>query len=244
MGRCGSSKRLYRWLSVLIGVLAAGLMAGSAAAQVAAQQTPPIFQPGAPGSAARVITAEEAVDLSRTSFTDADVAFMQHMIVHHAQAVEMVALLRAQGSDATVKLLGERIAMGQEAEMALMRGWLIERGQPVEMAGMDHGSVAASMDHSAHAGHAMVPSDTPIMPGMLSPAQMQALAAANGPAFDRLFLEGMIQHHRGAIGMVEALMTQDDAAQDPLLSDFTGAVVADQSSEILRMQTLLSEPNH
>jgi uncharacterized protein (DUF305 family) len=241
MGRSGSSKRLHRGLGILIVGLGAAV-AGSVAAQ-----TPPIFQPGAPGAPSRVISANEAVALSRTTYTADDVAFMQHMIVHHAQAVEMVALLRVQGADPTVKRLGERIALGQEAEMELMRNWLLERGEPVAMPGhgagrMDH-SAHGGMDHAAHAGHAMAASETPLMAGMLSPAQMQRLAAAQGPAFDRLFLEGMIQHHQGAIGMVEALMTHDGAAQDHLLSDFTSAVVADQSSEILRMQTLLSDLN-
>ena len=204
-----------------------------------AQQTPPIFQPGAPGAAPRVITAAEAVDLSRTTYTPGDVAFMQHMIVHHAQAVEMVDLLRARGADATVKLMGERIARGQAAEMALMREWLTARGQPVDMPGMSH----ASMDHSAHMNHGGMgaASDTPVMPGMLSPRQMRTLAAAEGAAFDRLFLEGMIRHHQGALDMVDALLAQSGAAEDPLMSDFVTSVVADQSAEILRMQSMLSE---
>lgn len=204
-----------------------------------AWQSPPIVQPGAPGAASRTITAAEAVALSRTTFTAEDVAFMQHMIVHHDQAVEMVALLDAHGADPTVKLLGRRIALSQEAEMALMRGWLEERGQPVGMAGMDHAG-HAGMDHSAHAGHAMAASETPVMPGMLSPAQMQRLAAARGGDFDRLFLEGMIQHHQGALDMVDGLLARPDAAEDPMLSEFTTSVVADQSAEILRMQSLLS----
>lgn len=223
-------------MRVWIGIAAAGLIATPAMAQ----QTPPIFQPGAPGAAPRVITAAEAVDLSRTTFTPGDVAFMQHMIVHHAQAVEMVALLRAQGSDPTVRLMGERIALSQEAEMALMRDWLMQRGQPLEMPGMGH----AGMDHSAHmnhAGMAMPASDTPVMPGMLSPRQMQTLAAARGTEFDRLFLEGMIQHHRGALDMVEVLLNQPGSAEDPMLSDFTTSVVGDQSMEILRMQSILSD---
>ncbi len=223
---------MYAYLVIVI--------AGLIAAPAMAQQTPPIFQPGAPGAPARVISAAEAVDLSRTTYTPGDVAFMQHMIVHHAQAVEMVALLRAQGADPTVRLMGERIAMSQEAEMALMRDWLMQRGQPVEMPGMGHGG----MDHSAHMNHggmAMEPSDTPLMPGMLSPRQMQTLAAARGAEFDRLFLEGMIQHHQGALGMVEDLLAQPDAAEDPMLSDFTTSVVGDQSMEILRMQSLLSD---
>lgn len=232
---------MYAYAAILI----AGLGGALAATPAMAQQTPPIFQPGAPGAAPRVITAAEAVDLSRTTFTPGDVAFMQHMIVHHAQAVEMVALLRAQGADPTVRLMGERIAMSQEAEMALMRDWLMQRGQPLEMPGMGHGG----MDHSAHMNHAgmsqggmaMEPSDTPVMPGMLSPRQMQTLAAARGAEFDRLFLEGMIQHHKGALDMVEALLAQPDAAEDPMLSDFTTSVVGDQSAEILRMQSILSD---
>ena len=195
-------------------------------------QTPPIFNPGAPGAPSRVISAGEAVELSRSSFTGDDVAFMQHMIVHHAQAVEMVELLQTRGAHQTVRRLGQRIALGQEAEMALMRDWLTERGQPLNMPGMDH---------SAHAGHDMPASDTPIMMGMLSPAQMQALAAASGPAFDRLFLEGMIRHHHGALDMVDALLAKAGAAEDTMLSDFTTSVVADQSAEILRMQSLLSD---
>lgn len=223
-------------MRIWIGIVAAGLIATPAMAQ----QTPPIFQPGALGAAPRVITAAEAVDLSRTTYTPGDVAFMQHMIVHHAQAVEMVALLKAQGSDPTVRLMGERIALSQEAEMALMRDWLTQRGQPLEMPGMSH----AGMDHSAHMNHggmAMPASDTPVMPGMLSPRQMQTLAAARGTEFDRLFLEGMIQHHKGALDMVEGLLNQPGSAEDPMLSDFTTSVVGDQSMEILRMQSLLSD---
>ena len=218
----------------LAGLLLAGLIATSTG-----PQSPPIFQPGAPGAAARMISPAEAVALGRTTFTADDVAFMQHMIVHHGQAVEMVELLQTRGADPTVRLMGRRIALSQDSEMELMRDWLAQRGQPLEMPGM--GAAHAGMDHYAHAGHAMPASDTPLMAGMLSPRQMQALAAATGPDFDRLFLEGMIQHHQGAIDMVEALMTRPDAAQDTLLSDFAGAVVSDQSAEILRMQSLLSD---
>lgn len=227
-------------MTLLPGLLIAGLIA----AQSAGPQTPPIFQPGAPGAASRVITPGEAVALSRSTFTGDDVAFMQHMIVHHAQAVEMVELLQTRAASPAVRLMGRRIALSQQAEMDIMRDWLSQRGQPLEMPGMSH----AGMDHSAHAGHAghapaqaMPASDTPVMPGMLSPAQMQTLAAATGPAFDRLFLTGMIQHHQGALDMVDALLATDGAAEDTLLSDFTNSVVSDQSAEILRMQSILSD---
>lgn len=223
-------ERLYLFPGIVLAFLAAAL---------APTQTPPIFNPGAPGAPSRVISAGEAIELSRTTFVPADVAFMQHMIVHHAQAVEMVELLETRGSHAALRRLGQRIALSQEAEMDLMRTWLTERGQPLEMPGM--GNDHNAMDHSAHAGHTMSASDTPLMSGMLSPKQMQALAAATGPAFDRLFLEGMIQHHQGALDMVDALLEDPGAAQDPMLSDFTTSVVADQSAEILRMQSLLSD---
>ncbi|MFN3930616.1 MAG: DUF305 domain-containing protein [Brevundimonas sp.] len=210
-------------------------------------QTPPIFNPGAPGQASRVISANEAVALSRTTFNAADVAFMQHMIVHHAQAVEMVELLRAQGADATVKLLGERIALSQAAEMAIMREWLTVRGQSVDMPAMDHAAHTAPARAGAHDHHSMTPpaqastDDRSVMSGMLSPRQMRTLAASRGTAFDRLFLQGMIQHHQGAIDMVDDLLATPDAAEDPTLSDFASAVVAEQSAEILRMQNLLSD---
>lgn len=216
-----------------LGALLAGLIAAPAWAQ-----SPPIFNPGAPGAPSRVVSAAEAVALSRTTFTPDDVQFMQHMVVHHGQAVEMVELLRAKGADPKVKLMGERIALSQEAEIELMRNWLTDRGQSQTM---DMHAGHAGMNHAAHAGHSMSASNTPVMPGMLSPAQMQTLAAANRPEFDRLFLQGMIQHHQGALDMVDDLLAQPDAAQDPMLSDFASSVVADQSAEILRMQSLLSD---
>ena len=217
----------------------AGLLLG---ALVAAPQAAPIFHPGAPGAPARAISTDEALNLARTTFTEDDVAFMQHMIVHHGQAVEMVALLETRGTTPAVKLMGQRIALSQEAEIALMEDWLTTRGRPIAMPDMHAGHGAhGGMDHSAHAGHAMPASETPLMAGMLSPAQMQRLAAARGVDFDRLFLTGMIQHHQGALDMVADLLAHPDSAEDSLLSDFTSSVVADQSAEILRMQNLLSD---
>lgn len=215
------------------------LMCIASIAFPAAAQSPPIFNPGAPGTPSRIVSAAEAVALSRTTFTPGDVQFMKHMVVHHGQAIEMVDLLRDKGADPKVKLIGERIALSQEAEIDLMRNWLADRGQAMTMPDMHHGH--AAMSHAEHAGHAMPVQDTPIMPGMLSSAQMQTLAAATGNNFDRLFLQGMIQHHQGALDMVDDLLAQPDAAQDPVLSDFASSVVADQSAEILRMQSLLSD---
>jgi uncharacterized protein (DUF305 family) len=216
------------------------LSAGLIAAAPAALASPPIFQPGAPGQPARTITAEESVEMSRSRFTEGDVRFMQHMIVHHAQAVDMVDLMDGRGENASVRRLGERISRSQAAEMDLMRAWLVQRGQPVEDEHLHHGH--GHHGHHAHgSGHEADPGDVAVMPGMLTPNQMAALEAASGREFDRLFLEGMILHHEGALDMVEALLAEPDAAEDPLLSDFLSSVVADQTAEILRMQSLLSE---
>ena len=232
-----------------LGIALAGLIIG----QDPVVQDPaaaPIVNPGAPGAASRQITAAEAVDLSRTTHTAEDVRFMQHMIVHHGQAVEMVELLQTRASSPAVRALGRRIALSQEAEIDLMQNWLLSRGLPLEAADLHAGHAPAApapTSHDAHAGHgshgaAPVDPDTvPIMPGMLSPAQMRILAAAEGPEFDRLFLEGMIQHHQGALDMVDELLSYSDSGNDPMLSDFASSVVADQSAEILRMQSLLSE---
>ena len=226
-------------------VSARPMPAQSSPAQSAPAPSVPIFQPGAPGQASRIVTPEAARALGRTTFTADDVRFMQHMIVHHAQAVEMVELLETHGTDPTVGLMGRRIALSQEAEIALMRGWLAERGQAeamTDMAGMHAGH--GGMDHSAHmnpAAAAPDPDDVAPMAGMLTPRQMRTLADARGTAFDRLFLTGMIQHHQGALDMVDDLMTRPDAANDTMLSDFAAAVVADQQAEILRMQSLLSD---
>ena len=236
----------------LLGIAVVALALGQDPVQ-APPSSPPIFQPGAPGQASRIVTAAEAVEMARSTYTPADVQFMQHMIVHHAQAVEMVKLLETRGSSPAVKALGRRISLSQAAEMELMTGWLVARGQPLTAPDLHaghagHAAPAAADPHAGHGGHgghaghaAPSPEDTPVMPGMLSPRQMRELAAAEGPEFDRLFLAGMIQHHQGALDMVESLMETPNAAQDTMLSEFTGSVVADQSAEIIRMQNLLSD---
>ncbi len=217
-------------MSLVLGVLFAGLMGAQSPDPSRPNVHPPIFQPGAPGAAARTLTVDESVALSRSGFVDADVAFMQRMLVHHAQAVEMVALMPERPSDQTVRRLGQRIAASQAAEMELMADWLTARGLPL----------TAADPHAGHAGH-QGHGEMALMPGMLTPAQMQALASATGTDFDRLFLTGMIQHHQGALDMVDDLNDDPDAAEDPLLSGFAASVVADQSAEILRMQSLLSQ---
>jgi uncharacterized protein (DUF305 family) len=182
-----------------------------------------IVQPGAPGESTRVIDVTQATDLSQVQFAGADVRFMQGMIGHHAQAVEMVALIPERSRSESMRLLGLRIAVSQTDEMALMREWLEARGQ-------------APPDPHAHHMHGAT-----LMPGMLTPEEMQQLADARDAAFDRLFLEGMIKHHQGALTMVDELFASAGAAQDSEIHAFASDVDADQRMEIDRMGSLLRE---
>ncbi len=212
-------------------------------AQDSDSRAAPIVQAGAPGQPSRVITAEESVELARSRYTSADVRFMQHMIVHHGQAVEMGDLVPARTDNPGVTQMSERIAMTQDSEIQLMRDWLAERGEALD--DDDLGGHAGHAMHAGHNGHhgrhdMPDPYTTPLMPGMLSPAQMDELAAAGGTEFDRLFLSGMIHHHQGALDMVDGLMQSPGAGQDVVMSEFLNAVIADQSAEILRMQAMLA----
>ena len=215
------------------GLALAGYLVVIASSTVLAQ--PPLVQPGAPGEPARPLSADESVALGQSRYTSHDVRFMQHMIMHHAQAVEMGVLIPERTETPTIRLMGDRIARSQDSEIAMMQSWLSRRGESTEMDMSGHGS------HGSHHGamHGGQPSETPLMPGMLSPAQMAELAAARGADFDRLFLTGMIHHHQGALDMVDALLDQPGAGEDPELAEFLLAVQADQSAEIARMRSLL-----
>jgi uncharacterized protein (DUF305 family) len=167
---------------------------------------------------------------------------MQQMIAHHAQALTMAALLATRTARADMRLLGERIDVSQKDEIRLMRAWLEKNHQMVPAAAyFDHpsDSVAANsmsatdMANMAEMAHAL-------MPGMLTAAQLDQLAKAKGPEFDRLFLEDMIRHHEGALVMVHDLFATNGAAQDPLIFQFASDVDADQRAEILRMRALLA----
>lgn len=162
-------------------------------------------------------------------YTTADVAFMQGMIGHHAQAVTMAALAEPNGASSDVRVLAGRIAVAQTDEMDFMEDWLRTRRQTVP---------ARDGAHHHHAGMDMG-AGAAMMPGMLSPAQLDTLAQAKGPAFDWYFLTYMIQHHRGAIAMVDTLMAAQSAANDDNVFKFVSDVVADQSTEIARMELML-----
>jgi len=155
--------------------------------------------------------------------TDADVKFMQGMIGHHTQAIAMVALLKTRTDRGDMKLLAQRIEVSQTDEIRMMRTWLTNHGQTVP-AEADYKMMMAMPDMA--------------MPGMLSQKQMDQLAAAKGASFDRLFLEGMIAHHQGALTMVKTLMASPGAAQDSSVFQFASDVEADQTAEISRMRAL------
>jgi uncharacterized protein (DUF305 family) len=184
---------------------------------------PAIIQPGAPGQAGKVIGAAQATDLSKVQATAADVKFMQGMIGHHAQAIEMVALLKTRSTWEDMKKLGMRIEVSQEDEIRMMQRWLEVRGQPLPD------------PHAHHKG------DQHLMPGMLTADEMGRLGAAKGAEFDRLFLEGMIKHHGGALLMVEELFASPGAAQESDIYAFASDVVADQRMEMDRMAGMLKE---
>lgn len=182
-------------------------------------------QPGAPGEATRLLTVEEAAALEHVTHTAADVRFMQGMIPHHAQALEMAALIRERTDHEGLRLLGRRIEISQRDEIAWMTRWLERRDETAPMVG---------------AGHAHGLGEGDLMPGMLSREEMAALAAADGAEFDRLFLEGMIKHHQGALMMVAELFGSPGGGQETEISRFAADVDADQDMEILRMRDLLN----
>lgn len=185
----------------------------------------PIIQPGPPGQQGRVITAEEASDLANLEYSDADIRFLQGMIPHHAQAKEMSALAEDRTNTAAVLAVAERITLSQDDEIGMMQDWLRNQGLEVTPEDAHHDD------------------DFDLMPGMLSEDDMAQLRAASGPEFDRLYLEFMIDHHQGALDMVEMLLDTRGSAQDPLLYEFTSDVTSDQTSEIERMDTLLASFN-
>jgi len=197
-----------------------GLGAAAAiAACSSAGGAPPATQPPASDPVARA-------DSVRNSYVAADVGFMTDMIHHHAQALTMARMAPSHGASGEIQVLAERIIVGQNDEIAIMQRWLRDQGQPVPdpAAGAPHGG--------AHAMH---------MPGMLTPEQIAELDAAHGADFDRLFLTYMIQHHQGALTMVEQLFGTYGAAQGDMVFKIASDIGADQTSEIDRMRSMLRE---
>jgi uncharacterized protein (DUF305 family) len=214
----------------LLGMLmtASGPLSTWACAQQADSASPPaVVQPGAPGQPSKTLPPSARSSLPPRS--PADVEFMQGMIMHHAQAVEMTALIDSHTQNKDVRSLGAKISRSQSDEIGFMRRWLVARGEPVSIAmpGMP------DMDMS---GNPIEP-----MPGMLTPEQMAALRKAKGAQFDHLFLTGMIQHHEGALVMVKDLFDTPGAGQDADLFDFATDADNTQRAEIRIMQNMLKE---
>lgn len=214
------------------GLLAAATLAGLFSlpvpllvdAQQADPGTPVVVQPGAPGQPTRTLPPSTRATLPPPS--PADVQFMQGMIMHHAQAVEMTTLMPSHTENKDLRLLGARISRSQSDEIEFMKRWLTTRGELIspampEMPGMD------------------MSKQPMLMPGMLTPKQMEALKKANGAEFDRLFLTGMIQHHNGALIMVKDLFDTAGSGQDAELFNFATDVDSGQRAEIRIMQKML-----
>jgi uncharacterized protein (DUF305 family) len=199
------------------------LAIAAAACRSGAGDAPLVVQPGAPGQDSRVVTQPELAAPPTPTHTEADVRFMQGMIHHHAQALDMVELLKTRTRSEGMRKLAQRIELSQHDEIQMMREWLAARG--AEVPG----------EHAHHAAGA------PMMPGMLTPQEMTRLDAATGVVFDRLFLEYMIKHHEGALVMVKELFAAPGAGQEAEIFAFASDVDADQLIEIRRMDRMLKE---
>jgi uncharacterized protein (DUF305 family) len=172
--------------------------------------------------------AKARADSLRYPYTQADVDFMSAMIGHHTQALLMAGWAPTHGARPSVRILAERIINGQHDEIGTMQHWLRDRRKPVPEPGRT-GNSGTSHDHHAQ------------MPGMLTPAQLQQLDQARGSEFDRLFLTFMIQHHKGAVAMVQKLFGTPGAGRDETVFKFANDVSVDQRTEVARMERMLAE---
>jgi len=230
---CSQSRSMSRDLASRTVFLAAGAIVAFFSFTVHAQQAeikaPVVVQPGAPGQPTQILPSSTRAKLPPLSAKD--VEFMQGMIMHHGQAVEMTALINDRTSNKDLRLLGARISHSQAEEMKFMERWLRLRGEPTSMPmpSMHH---MPGMDMSKH---------EMLMPGMLTKEQMEALRNAKATEFDRLFLKGMIQHHKGALVMVEELFNTAGSGQDSELFNFATDVDSGQRAEIRIMEKMLGE---
>jgi uncharacterized protein (DUF305 family) len=213
-GRIDSKTRFFRYAFIGVVFLAQ--------TSVGFAQEVPIIQPGAPGETSQQISAEEALEIADTGYSKADAQFMQDMIPHHNQAVQMSALVAERTNKPELVDVAGRIDVSQADEIEFMQRWLRERGQDVP---------DPTAHEAMHTSHHMA--------GMASPEQMAKLAESSGTDFDRLFLQLMIPHHEGAVTMVKELMKQPGAAYDPVMFEFTTDITNDQTAEIERMNVLL-----
>lgn len=172
-------------------------------------------------------------DVARPPYSSADVRFMQGMIAHHAQALDMTALLPARTTREDMRLLAQRIEVSQKDEIALMQRWLAVRHERVPNLDAHHVVMPGMSMSDTHM-------DNMLMPGMLTAEQLSELAKMKDAEFDRLFLQDMIRHHEGALVMVRDLLATNGAAQEPEIFQFASDIDADQRAEIMRMRALLN----
>ena len=216
-------RRLCRTTAALA-VLALGLgLAGCTAEAEPEDDAAPVVQLGAPGESNTTLSPEEAEAIDDPAYTAADVAFVQGMIPHHQQALEMTALVGDRADDPDLTTIAERIEVSQVAEIEQLEGWLTARGESVS---------------GIHAGHG---DGEHGMPGMLTPQEMTRLERASGRRFDELFLLGMIRHHEGAVPMVESLLTEGEGGQESEVFQLARHIGSDQQVEIAAMKRKLTE---
>src|SRR6516164_4745878 len=230
-GRCRaqSVRGVAVLLVLLIGTSGFAALCSQAARvqQADSARLPVVVQPGAPGKPSKTLPPTSRATLPPRS--QADVEFMQGMIMHHAQAVEMTALIPSHTENSDLRSLGARISSSQSDEIKFMKRWLAARGEPLSMPMTD----MPGMERSHHSAA--------LMPGMLTPEQMDTLRKAKGVEFDRLFLKGMIQHHGGALTMVKDLFETPGAGQDAELFDFATDADNTQRAEIRIMEAMLEK---
>ncbi len=225
--RSASARRILIRSRALLAAISAIFFSAAAFAQQTDSPKPAVVQPGAPGAPTKKLPSSTRATLPPRS--PAEVEFMQGMIFHHSQAVEMTALIPSHTRNKNLRTLGARISNSQSDEIKFMKRWLAARGESIpatmpDMPGMD-----------------MSNEKMPLMPGMLTPEQMEALRKAKGPEFDRLFLIGMIQHHNGALTMVKDLFNTEGAGQDAELFNFATDADNTQRAEIHIMESMLEK---
>jgi uncharacterized protein (DUF305 family) len=214
------------WPGALLAAVLAIFFSSVTLAQQADSPKPAVVQPGAPGEPTKKLPSSTRATPPPRS--PAEVQFMQGMIFHHSQAVEMTALIPSHTQNKNLRTLGARISNSQSDEIKFMKRWLAARGESIpstmpDMPGMD------------------MSNKMPLMPGMLTPEQMEALRKAKGSEFDHLFLVGMIQHHNGALTMVKDLFNTAGAGQDAELFNFATDADNTQRAEIHIMETMLEK---
>ena len=212
----------------------AGVLSLSASAQQNDSSKPVVVQPGAPGKPSKTLPPSTKATLPPLS--QADVEFMQGMIMHHAQAIEMTALIDSHTENKDLHFLGARISRSQSDEIKFMQRWLDVRGESISMSPQKMTGSESHIDLMEMSHESMH-----LMPGMLTPEQMEALRKAKGAEFDHLFLTGMIQHHNGALTMVKDLFDSAGAGQDAELFNFATDVDTGQRAEIRIMQNMLDK---